>query len=129
MVAGTSYTPASLTAVLQAENDADKTADAGRAQYRQQVVAARLARSKGRALRKGLRTYVLNTFGSDAVQTLEDFGFKPPKAPVRSAKSKAQAVDKAEATRAAHKAVNGAQVPVAAAVPTQVAVASTPQKQ
>ena len=59
-VAGTSYTPSStLTAVLQAEIDGDKAVDDARAQYRQQVVAATLARSNGRAIRKGLKTYVL----------------------------------------------------------------------
>ena len=129
VVAGTSYTPASLTAVLQAEIDGDKTADAGRAQYRQQVVAARLARSKGRALRKGLKTYLLNNFGSDAVQALEDFGFSPPKTAVRTAKSKAQAVDKAEATRAAHKGTTGAQVPPVASAAAPAAVVATPPKQ
>ncbi len=129
VVAGTSYTPASLTAVLQAEIDGDKTADAGHAQYRQQVVAARLARSKGRALRKGLKTYILSTFGSDAVQALEDFGFSPPKTPTRTAKSKAQAVDKAETTRAAHKEMNGAQVPPVPALPAPAAVVATPPKQ
>jgi hypothetical protein len=130
VLAGTTYTPASLTAVLQAEIDGDKAVDEGRAQFRQQVVAARLARSKGSAMRKMLKTYVLNTFGSDAVQTLEDFGFAPPKPTgPRTVKSKAQAVGKAEATRAAHKGTNGAQVPAVPAAPAQAAVVAAPLKQ
>ena len=103
-VAGTSYTPATLTAVLQAEIDANKAVDEARAQYRQQVVAAQLARSKGQAMRKGLKAYILGTFGSDAVQVLESFGMTVPKTPgPRTAKSKAQSADKSVATRAAHK--------------------------
>jgi hypothetical protein len=103
-LASTSYTPAAIVAVLQAEIDADKAVDEGRAQFRQQVVAAGLARSKGRAMRQALKTYVLSTFGADAVQTFESFGMQVPKVPGRrSVQSKAQAADKATATRKAQK--------------------------
>jgi hypothetical protein len=106
-IAGTSYTPAALKATLQAEIDANTAADEGHAQYRQQVVAAKLARSKGRALRKGLKAHVLSTFGADAVQTLQNFGFEVPKTPGRkTAKSKAQSALEAEATRTAHEEAN-----------------------
>jgi hypothetical protein len=126
-IAGTTYTPAALTATLQAEIDADKAADDGHAQYRQQVVAAQLARSKGRAMRKGLKAYVLSNFGADAVQTLQNFGFPVPK-PLgrRSSASKAQAVDKGEATRKAHKEANAsvdAPAPSAPAAPAAAVVA------
>jgi predicted Fe-Mo cluster-binding NifX family protein len=103
-LAGTTYTPKTLQAVLQAEIDANKAADEGKAQYRQQVVAAQAARSKGRAARKGLKAYVLGNYGAAAVQMLENLGITVPKAlGVRTAKSKAEAVEKATATRTAHK--------------------------
>jgi hypothetical protein len=129
VVAGTSYTPASLKAVLQAEIDGNKSVDSDRAQYKQQVVAARQARAKGRAVRKGLKGYLLTNFGSDAVQTFEDFGFTPPKTPVRTAKSKAQAVDKAVATREAKKEAIATHVATPPTPPAPAAVTTTPAKQ
>jgi hypothetical protein len=77
--AGASYTPDELKAALEAEITAEEAVDAGRAQFRQQVVDARAARAKARALRKALRTHILSAFGADAVAMLEDFGFKAPK--------------------------------------------------
>ena len=103
-IAGTTFTPADLTAALQAEIDAEKSLVEGKAQYKQQVVAAELARSKGRATRKLIKTYVLSNFGVANVQTLENFGIPVPK-PIgaRTVQSKAQAADKATATRKARK--------------------------
>jgi hypothetical protein len=103
-LAGTSYTPKDLQAVLQAEIDADKAVDTVQAQYTQQVVAAKLARSKGRAVRKSLKAYVLANYGATAVQMLKDLGIPVPK-PLgpRTAQSKAQAADKATATKKAKK--------------------------
>jgi hypothetical protein len=103
-IAGTTFAPADLTAALQAEIDAEKSVVEGRAQYKQQVVAAQLARSKGRATRKLLKTYVLSSYGATNVQTLENFGIPVPKPPgPKTAKSKAIAADRATATRKAHQ--------------------------
>jgi hypothetical protein len=103
-LAGTVYTPASLKAVLQAEIDANKAVDDGQAQLQQQVVAAQLARAKARGARQGLKAYVLGTSGADAVQMLKDLGIPVPKPRgIKSAKSKAEAVDAATATRQAKK--------------------------
>jgi hypothetical protein len=104
MIAGTSYAPADLKAALQAEIDGNNAADASRAQYRQQVVAARLTRSKGTAVRQALKTWILSTHGADAVQMFENFGIPVPKGPGRkTAATKAEAAVEAAATRKARK--------------------------
>ncbi len=123
-IAGATYAPADLKATLQAEIDANNTADEGRAQYRQQVVAARVARSKGSAIRKVLKTYVLSNYGADAVQMLENFGMPVPK-PIgkRTAKATAQAVAEAQATRKAHEAARASVDAPATAAPAQAAAA------
>jgi hypothetical protein len=134
-IEGTTFAPADLTAALQAEIDAEKSVVEGRAQYKQQVVAAQLARSKGRATRKLIKTYVLSSYGATNVQTLETFGIPVPK-PLgpKTAKSKAQAADKAIATRKAHQeaiASVDAPAPGAASAPgpaTPVAAGVTTSK-
>jgi hypothetical protein len=129
-IAGTDYTPAALKAVLQAEIDGDNAADESRAQYRQQVVAAKLTRSKGRVLRKGLKAHVLSTFGADNVQTLEAFGISVPK-PLgpQTSQAKAQASAAAAATRKARKeALASLDAPAAPSVPALAAAVVTPSK-
>jgi hypothetical protein len=100
-LAGASTTPAALKATLQAEIDANSAADKAHGQYLQQVVAAKLARSNGRAARKNLKAYVLGNYGSEAVQMLKDLGIPVPKPASRTAQSKAKASAKAVATREA----------------------------
>jgi hypothetical protein len=129
-VAGTTYTPADLKAVLQAEIDANKALDQSRAQVNQQVVATRLARSKGSVTRKGLKAYILGTAGADAVQMIEDFGMSVPKKPgVKSAKAKALAADAAEATRKAKKEALASIDAAAPALPTATPAVAAPPKQ
>jgi hypothetical protein len=126
-IAGASVTPKDLQATLQAEIDADKAVDESQAQVRQQVVAATLARSKGRAARKSLKAYVLATSGADAVQMLQDFGIPVPKAAgARTAQSKAQAADKATATRKAHKEAIASVDAPAPSAPSATAPAAAP---
>jgi hypothetical protein len=126
-IAGTAYSPASLKATLQAEIDAESSVTEGQAQYKQQVVAARVARSKGRATRKLIKAYVLTSFGAENVQTLGNFGIPVPKTPgKRTAKSKAQAADKAAATRKAHEeAIASVDAPVSAAPAPAAPVAAS----
>jgi hypothetical protein len=125
-VAGTTYTPATITSTLQAEIDADKAVDTDLAQYKQQVVAARLARSKGSAMRKVLKTYVLGAYGADAVQVLQDFGIPVPKTlGQRTAAVKAKAAASAKATRQAHEEAI-ASVDARASAPPAPAAAATP---
>src|SRR5579872_5823777 len=73
-LAGTSYTPTTLIAGLQAEIDANNAIIASRAQWKQQVANAKAARVSARKLRTALRDFVLATNGEGSVQMLEDFG-------------------------------------------------------
>ena len=70
-LAGTSTPPATLKATLQAEIDGEAAVAKAEAQYTQQVVAAKLARSNGRVARKesqGLRLGELRERGSADAQ-------------------------------------------------------------
>jgi hypothetical protein len=128
-IAGTTYTPADLKAVLQAEIDANKALDQSRAQVNQQVVATRLARSKGSVTRKGLKAYILGTAGTEAVQMIEDFGMSVPKKPgVKSAKAKAESVDAAVATRKARKEALASIDAAAPTPPTATPAVAAPAK-
>jgi regulator of protease activity HflC (stomatin/prohibitin superfamily) len=130
-LSGTTYTPTALKAVLQGEIDADKAVDLARAQYKQQVVSAKGARAKARALRNALRSYVLSTFGADAVQTLEGFGFAVPKPRgPKTAKAKAEGTAAALATRHAKKEAiaNVAHAPSTPAPAAPPAASGTPSK-
>jgi hypothetical protein len=100
-IAGNDYTPAQLKAVLQAEVDAVHALDAARGSVNQQVTDTRKASAQARTMRKELRDYILGTYGSSAVQMLEDFGMSVPKPGKRTARAKADAADAAKATREA----------------------------
>ena len=100
-IAGTTYTPATLKAVFQAEIDANNAADSTRAVYRQQIVEARAARGNAGDLRQELRTYILGNYGKAAVTMLEDFGMSPKTKSGPTVKTKAEAQVKAVATREA----------------------------
>jgi hypothetical protein len=129
-LAGTSTPPATLKATLQAEIDANNAVDKVEAQYTQQVVAAKLARSNGRAARKKLKAYVLANYGSEAAQMLKDLGIPVPKPASRTAESKAQASGKASATRKAKKealASIGAPPPAPPAPAAPAAVVTSPK--
>jgi len=54
-------------------------------------------------MRQDLRTYILGSYGTAALQMLQDFGFTPPKprGGKKTASTKAQAVVQAKATRVA----------------------------
>ena len=126
-IAGTSYTPAALNAVFQAEIDALEALDTSHTQYQQQVSDTREARAKAVATRAGLRAYVLATYGAAAVQMLGDFGMSSPKSKgPRTAQAKADGVAKGQDTRKARKAMEQ-QLSTAGASPT--AAPATPPAQ
>jgi hypothetical protein len=103
MLAGTPFTPASLIAAFQGEIDATRTLDAKRAELRQCVVNARVARAKARATWKLLKAYLLGNYGH-AVGVLGDFGMSAPRKPgPKTTKAKLSAVTKARATREARR--------------------------
>ena len=101
---GTSYSAATLTARFQGEIDALNAIDSAKAQLKQQVANAKGSRTSMRALRAALKKYILSAYGTNAVQVLEDFGMKAPKAPgPKTEEAKAKATAKAAATRKARK--------------------------
>ncbi len=107
---GTSYTPASLKAVFQADTDAINAADAQHTQWKQLLLTVALTHKNVAAMRRWLRGFVLSFFGSQAPAVLGDFGLPTPKA--RTAKSvvtKAVAVAKMRATRKARHTLGSKQ--------------------
>jgi hypothetical protein len=135
-VGGTTYTPKSLLAVLNAENDASSAVDSTRAQLEDQVATHRSAKAKAAALRSALKVYILGTYGKAAVQMLGDFGMSVPKGVgKRTVETKAKAVAQTLATREARHTMGAKQkasikgtVPAAteAATPSSNAPAATP---
>jgi hypothetical protein len=104
-LAGVDYTPVTLVGALQTEVDALTALDGAKAQWKQQVADAQKVRVKTRSLRAVLRSYILTTFGQEAIKMLGDFGMKVPKnLGARSAEAKAKAAEKALATRRAKAA-------------------------
>ena len=126
-IAGVTHTPKDLKAALQAEVDAIQVVDASRAQLAEQVAAGRTALSKGRALRTALRTYVLGTYGTEAVAMLQDFGMSPPKPRGRaSVATKAEALVKSKATREARHTMGSKKKLAISGAPASTAQAETP---
>ncbi len=126
MIGGTAYTAPALKAVLQADIDATNAADAARTQWNDLLVTAKAARVTGARVRKAIKTYLVGLYGPNAVGILEDFGFTPPKSTAnKTAQSKAVAVEKSAATRAARhtmgknqkKSVKGTVTPVSPPAP------------
>jgi hypothetical protein len=126
-VAGTSYTPTSLKAVLQTEIDAIKALDSMRAQVKQQVAATGEARVSARVLRKGLRQYILGNYGEKALSMLDDFGMAPKAKSTPTVHAKAEAVDKALATREARHTMGKKQRQLITVAP-QPATTATPSQ-
>ena len=99
-IGGTTHTGTGVIEVYQGMIDAQTAVDSLRAQ----LAAALAARDRAHAARGradgALRAWVVNTFGENSQQA-HDFGFPPPKQRVISAETKARAVEKLRATRAA----------------------------
>jgi hypothetical protein len=103
MLGGQSYTPADLTALLQADLDAMTSSANTDAAHRSAVAAERFKRAQVNPLLRLFKALVISQFGDDpgAAQLLEDFGYVPRKPSTRTLKSKTEAQDKAKATRVA----------------------------
>jgi hypothetical protein len=120
---GVTYTPVQIKSILQADIDATNAIDATKAAWSKAVADGRVTRAEATAMLRALRSYLIATSGAGAVGLLADFGFLPPKPKKVAVKTKAAAVDKTLATRAARhtmgknqkKEVKGA--PAAAAAP------------
>jgi hypothetical protein len=129
---GATYTPAALKATLQAEIDGNEALEVSQAQVKEQVAAIRPVRAKARSVRNTLRSYILATYGTAAVQMLTECGMNAPKPPggKRTTEEKAAAAAQATVTRkaraAARKLVVTAPSAAQATSPAHVAPASPP---
>jgi hypothetical protein len=121
--AGSTITPAILKAVFQDDIDATLALDASEAQVKQARVKQKAARKKANATRLQLKAYIVAGYGGGAVQ-MQDFGFSAPKAPGhKTVATKATAIAKADATRAARHTMGKKQK---AAIKGTVAPEATP---
>jgi voltage-gated potassium channel Kch len=102
LMAGVSYTPAQLIAILQAYVAAITALVALHAELHDAVLAGKLQRKQVQAILLALEAFVVNQFGSNS-SALNDFGFAPKKRAVETAATKAAAQAKGRATREAKK--------------------------
>jgi hypothetical protein len=132
MLNGVAFTPATLKAVLQKGIDAANAADLARAAWQKTVADGRAAQAEASSVLRALRGYLVAVHGGGAVDLLADFGFKPPKSTKVPVQTKAEAVAKTAATRAARhtmgpkqkKNVKGTTSPAAASTPSALAPVS-----
>jgi hypothetical protein len=99
MLKDVAWKPADIETVFQAAIDGPKTVAAAKASWQKTVADGKAARSKALALLASLRAFLVAS--SDQVDLLGDFGFAPAKPKKVPVKTKAAAVDKTLATRAA----------------------------
>lgn len=99
----TSFSPAALIALLQADINLSNKATASRAQLTTDVEAAKQSHQTVDPLLRFINALVISQFGDteSSASTLADFGMSPRKVPVKSAAVKAEAVVKLRATREA----------------------------
>jgi poly-gamma-glutamate capsule biosynthesis protein CapA/YwtB (metallophosphatase superfamily) len=118
VIAGATYTPVQLEALLQAYATTVTALSLQHAQLHTSVVNAKAQATQVDELLTALETFVVSMFGRNAEQITE-FGFTPHKVTVLTAAEKAAAKAKAAATRKAKKAALAAlgEPPAQAAVP------------
>ena len=97
-LAGETFTPASLTQLVQSRIDAANAIVAAEAAFHAKVAAFRVLSAKVTKVLRGLRQLVINTFGEDS-PVLADFGFTAPKKAVLTPEQKVAKAKKAKATR------------------------------
>jgi hypothetical protein len=129
-LAGTAITPADLVKLVQSRIDAAGTTAAASANWHSSVVAEKAVSAKLTPILRGLRQFVLNTFGETS-PVLADFGFNAPKRATLTSDEKAAAAAKALATRKARGTLGKNQrkeikAPVPAAAPSPVSTPTTP---
>jgi hypothetical protein len=99
---GTATALTEVKSILRDAIDATVAADAAHAQWQEKVARMRTTRAAAARVRRALRSYLLVHYGAKAVGILADFGFAPSKAPgPKTVRTKAEAVEKAKATREA----------------------------
>jgi hypothetical protein len=128
-IGGGTYALADLVARFQGAIAAEEKAKASQNQWHMDVQSARQIEAALSPLFKGMQRYVQGRYGEDSAK-LAEFGFTPAKPRKTSARTKANAAVKAEATRKARNTV-GKNQRKAITAPPAVPVASpqpvTPQ--
>jgi hypothetical protein len=100
-LAGEAFTLPSLKAVFEADTAAINATDDKKKAYDQAVLDEKAARARTAAVLSALRSFLIGYFGKHAVAVLGDFDMNAPKTATRTVPTKAVAVAKAKATRAA----------------------------
>src|SRR5579872_1887296 len=102
-LAGTSYTPADLKKILQADIDVSDASVKAKAAWQSDVQLERNSHAKVNPVIRMIRYYVLTQFGEtkDATDELADFGFSPRKSTKKTSATTTEAVAQAKATRTA----------------------------
>jgi hypothetical protein len=122
---GTTFTPATLTQLVQSRIDAASGVANARAVWLDAAAKYKVLSAQVSLVVNGLRQYVVNAFGADS-PVLADFGFTPRKKAVLTTEQKVARAQKAKATRAARgtkgkvqkKAVKGSVEVTVTATPT-----------
>jgi hypothetical protein len=99
-LAGTSFTATTLVKLIQSQIDQINAVAAAKAKWNDAVETNRALAAQITPVLRGLRAYVLNTYGSGS-STLTDFGFSAPKTADKTPTVKVEAAAKAKATRTA----------------------------
>ena len=107
-VNGVQVKVADVTASYQACLDDRATQSTQRATVKATLVLHAAADSKRQVIDRALKSWVVNQYGATSKEA-HDFGFPPPKVPVRTVKSKATALQRSEATRTARHTMGSKQ--------------------
>ncbi|HEY1696834.1 MAG TPA: hypothetical protein VGG39_31960 [Polyangiaceae bacterium] len=97
-LAGTTFTAATLTQLVQSRIDAANAIIAAEAAFHAKVAAFRVLSAQVTKVLRGLRQLVINTFGEDS-PILADFGFTAPKTGTLTPEQQVAKAAKAKATR------------------------------
>ena len=100
-IGGTTYTPAQLKAVFQAQTTALQASISSHKAWQSDVLAANAAGKAVAGVYSSLRSYLIGLYGKTAVTTLAAFGMTPPKTTTPTVAVKAAAAVKRTATRSA----------------------------
>lgn len=125
LLAGTSYTPTTLIALIQSRIAGVNTVAAARANWLDAVKTQDALDTQVHEVEMGLKQYVLNTFGKTS-PLLADFGFSAPKVTKTTTATKQVAIQKGQATRVARgTASKKAKAKIKGTIPTPVQPAAT----
>jgi hypothetical protein len=108
MLAGQSYTTQTLGAVIQKRITDNKASDTAHTAWLGSCATAKVTMEQSAPVIHAFEQYVRSQYGQDTT-ALGDFGLKPTRTGVKSAKTKAQAAEKSAATRKGNNTMGSAQ--------------------